>query len=178
MDENLKKALTERLEAVISPLLGEFEVKKIVILVDPSETTTYLVGLPEKQAELFRLANEYVETVLKGQFEKAEKRKAVEMVYRKNGVTVPWKRTSSGLLKKRFNILERDNFRCVYCGRGHESGVQLHIDHIDPKSAGGSDDEENLVTACIECNLGKFDAILRQREEFKAICLQGKNNVR
>ena len=55
----------------------------------------------------------------------------------------------------RFKVLQRDNFRCQFCGRGQQDGVKLHIDHIVPVARGGRDDEENLQTLCGECNLGK-----------------------
>jgi hypothetical protein len=56
----------------------------------------------------------------------------------------------------RFGVLQRDGFRCKYCGRlGTEPGVVLHVDHVVPIAAGGSSAEDNLVTACQECNLGK-----------------------
>jgi HNH endonuclease len=57
----------------------------------------------------------------------------------------------------RFNILKRDNFTCVYCGRKAKDDVTLHVDHIHPVSKGGTDTEDNLVTACEDCNLGKSD---------------------
>lgn len=37
----------------------------------------------------------------------------------------------------RYDVLRRDNFRCVRCGRGKEDGVKLHVDHIVPVSRGG-----------------------------------------
>lgn len=56
----------------------------------------------------------------------------------------------------RFAVLQRDQFRCVYCGA--EPGASgLHVDHVTPVSRGGSDDVANLVTACVDCNLGKSD---------------------
>jgi 5-methylcytosine-specific restriction endonuclease McrA len=56
----------------------------------------------------------------------------------------------------RFDILQRDGFRCRYCGRpGSAPGVVLHVDHVIPFVAGGATSEDNLVTACEECNLGK-----------------------
>ena len=57
----------------------------------------------------------------------------------------------------RFRILDRDNFRCRYCGRSaQEDGVKLHVDHVIPLSLGGADnDDQNLVTSCGECNIGK-----------------------
>ena len=54
----------------------------------------------------------------------------------------------------RFAVFVRDNYKCQYCGRkGPE--VSLHVDHKTPASLGGSNDMDNLVTACSECNLGK-----------------------
>ncbi|MCY0937935.1 RNA-guided endonuclease IscB [Streptomyces sp. H34-S4] len=38
---------------------------------------------------------------------------------------------------------------CAYCGA---TGVPLDIDHIHPRSRGGSDRVSNLCTACIPCN--------------------------
>lgn len=55
----------------------------------------------------------------------------------------------------RFKVFNRDNFRCVYCGRGPSDGVKLQVDHVQPVSKGGTNDLLNLVTACSECNLGK-----------------------
>jgi len=54
----------------------------------------------------------------------------------------------------RKNILRRDNHKCVYCGRGD---LPFTIDHIIPKSKGGSDSWDNLVTACLTCNNKKGD---------------------
>lgn len=59
-------------------------------------------------------------------------------------------------IKTRFNVLKRDGFKCNYCGRNpHEDNVKLHVDHIQPLSKGGSNNIDNLVTACEECNIGK-----------------------
>ena len=54
----------------------------------------------------------------------------------------------------RFKVLKRDGFRCVYCGGTPDRGYELHVDHVIP---GGPATEDNLVTACWECNLGKSD---------------------
>ncbi len=56
--------------------------------------------------------------------------------------------------KMRFEVFKRDSFTCQYCGR-QAPDVVLHIDHIDPQANGGEDDILNLVTSCIDCNLGK-----------------------
>lgn len=58
----------------------------------------------------------------------------------------------------RWRILARDYFACSYCGRSpREHGVALEVDHIKAKAQGGSDDPDNLVTACDDCNQGKGD---------------------
>lgn len=52
----------------------------------------------------------------------------------------------------RRNILERDRHNCQYCGY---KGEDLTIDHVIPRSRGGDDSWENLVTACVRCNVKK-----------------------
>jgi len=61
-----------------------------------------------------------------------------------------------GLSKRmRFRVLERDGFRCVYCGRAAIAGALLDVDHIVPVARGGTDSITNLLTACEGCNAGK-----------------------
>jgi len=64
-----------------------------------------------------------------------------------------------GWLAKRFKVLHRDGFRCMYCGKSPEDGdeVRLEVDHIIPRAIGGGDEINNLLTACRECNNGKRD---------------------
>lgn len=57
----------------------------------------------------------------------------------------------------RFDVFIRDNFRCRYCGVSVDNGAILHVDHVVPESKGGPTTMDNLVTACIDCNLGKSD---------------------
>lgn len=59
----------------------------------------------------------------------------------------------------RFKVLMRDGFKCKYCGKtGDEK--QLEVDHIIPRSRGGTNALVNLVTACFECNRGKRDKMI------------------
>lgn len=58
--------------------------------------------------------------------------------------------------KLRFEVFKRDGFKCAYCGKCPPA-VVLEVDHIDPKSKGGKDDINNLLTACFDCNRGKKD---------------------
>ena len=75
----------------------------------------------------------------------------------------------SPYLKKRFIILTRDNFTCQYCGRSVKEGVILEIDHIDPKSNGGENKTDNLITSCKDCNIGKRDILLEAHNKKKFI---------
>lgn len=54
----------------------------------------------------------------------------------------------------RFRVFERDGFTCQYCGKKPPE-VILHADHVFPVSKGGTNEIENLITACADCNLGK-----------------------
>ena len=54
----------------------------------------------------------------------------------------------------RYEILRRDNHTCRYCGESAPD-VKLTIDHVTPVSLGGSDEPDNLVAACPDCNAGK-----------------------
>ena len=62
-------------------------------------------------------------------------------------------------LSLRLKVLNRDNFKCVFCGKSPATdfGTKLHIDHIVPFSKGGKSTLENLQTLCEDCNLGKSD---------------------
>jgi hypothetical protein len=52
-------------------------------------------------------------------------------------------------------IFERDGYKCVTCGLGRENGLELHIDHIKPRSLGGQGTVENGQTLCSRHNFIK-----------------------
>ncbi|GAB4427782.1 MAG: HNH endonuclease [Bacteroidia bacterium] len=62
-------------------------------------------------------------------------------------IHIPYKKVNLS----RQNIFKRDRNRCVYCG----SKDSLTIDHVLPRSHGGRDTWDNLVTACQKCNSRK-----------------------
>ena len=62
----------------------------------------------------------------------------------------------------RFEILKRDRFTCQYCGR-QAPEVRLNLDHRVPIASGGKDEANNLIAACIDCNLGKLDIPLGEQ---------------
>lgn len=53
-------------------------------------------------------------------------------------------------------IFRRDRYTCAYCGHRGNSAT-LEVDHRLPLSRGGTDDPDNLTTACWECNREKGD---------------------
>ena len=62
--------------------------------------------------------------------------------------------------KLRFDVFERDNFTCRYCGKVPPD-VKLEVDHIRPVVEGGENEEANLITSCDACNRGKGKRLLK-----------------
>ena len=54
----------------------------------------------------------------------------------------------------RRNIFARDNNQCQYCGKRFPTS-ELSLDHVVPRSQGGESTWENIVCACIDCNVRK-----------------------
>jgi len=78
--------------------------------------------------------------------------------YLGSGKWTPWLKKSKNTERqvkgeKRFNIFQRDGFRCVYC----ESRYNLQIDHIIPFSKSRDSSEGNLQSVCSSCNKAKGD---------------------
>jgi 5-methylcytosine-specific restriction endonuclease McrA len=49
--------------------------------------------------------------------------------------------------------VERQKGRCYWCGK--KTGRRYHVDHVVPIVLGGSNGPENIVIACVSCNLAK-----------------------
>lgn len=63
----------------------------------------------------------------------------------------------------RQNILARDRWKCQYCGikvKTHE----MTMDHVIPRSQGGTTCWENIVTSCEPCNARKADRTPEQAD--------------
>jgi len=58
--------------------------------------------------------------------------------------------------KLRKRILDRDGYRCRYCG---SKLAPFHIDHVYPFSKGGESTFDNLVVSCQICNLRKHNTV-------------------
>jgi 5-methylcytosine-specific restriction endonuclease McrA len=63
----------------------------------------------------------------------------------------------------RKNILLRDRNTCQYCGVVLSSG-ELTLDHVVPRSRGGSSTWENLVACCHPCNRRKGNHLLNETD--------------
>ncbi|HVT03228.1 MAG TPA: HNH endonuclease [Thermoanaerobaculia bacterium] len=59
----------------------------------------------------------------------------------------------------RGNIYLRDHNRCQYCGKKFSSS-ELSLDHVIPISRGGKSTWENVVCACLPCNVKKGNKLL------------------
>lgn len=57
------------------------------------------------------------------------------------------------------NIMRRDGYACQYCGR---RGERLTVDHVFPRSRGGTTTWTNVVIACLRCNLHKGNRTLEE----------------
>ncbi|MBI3912654.1 MAG: HNH endonuclease [Chloroflexi bacterium] len=86
----------------------------------------------------------------------------------------------------RRTVLARDLYTCQYCG-GRPHKTELTIDHVIPRSRGGTTLWENVVTACGPCNRRKGDRTPEEarmkmlshpvRPRFLAIVLMGEANA-
>lgn len=61
--------------------------------------------------------------------------------------------------EKRLAIYIRDGFSCAYCGRDLKDAEpqEINLDHLLPRSAGGSNEATNLITSCKSCNCSRQD---------------------
>jgi len=67
-------------------------------------------------------------------------------------------------------ILERDGYKCVICGKGKNDGIELHVDHIKPKDKGGRATIENGQVLCSQHNFIKKN--LNQTETGKKMFIR------
>jgi len=64
------------------------------------------------------------------------------------------RRPRHGLRFNRRNVFARDANRCQYCGKSFPTS-ELSLDHVLPKSRGGPTSWDNIVCACVACNVRK-----------------------
>ena len=61
----------------------------------------------------------------------------------------------------RQNLLERDDYRCQYCGKNLPT-KELNMDHVIPRDRGGGTSWENVVISCIRCNSRKSNRLPKE----------------
>lgn len=61
----------------------------------------------------------------------------------------------------RQNLLERDDYKCQYCGKSLPP-KELNMDHVIPRDHGGATSWENVVISCIRCNSKKSNRSPRE----------------
>ena len=73
-------------------------------------------------------------------------------------------------------ILERDDYRCQYCGldgmSNFENSLIMTVDFVHPRTHSGKKTPANLVTSCRPCNIIKGRRVFTSVEEAKAYVLQ------
>lgn len=61
----------------------------------------------------------------------------------------------------RFNVFARDNDTCQYCGKRLPRS-ELNLDHVIPRSKGGTSSWDNVVCSCFVCNRKKGGLLLEE----------------
>jgi 5-methylcytosine-specific restriction enzyme A len=105
----------------------------------------------EQPNELQRVVRSFLRDLIVAKHQPKLKKIAVQDVHSKR--TEPTRKRNV-TLKVRMQVLKRDSFQCVCCGRKPPE-VVLEVDHKIPFSKGGSNHITNLQTLCFDCNRGK-----------------------
>lgn len=91
-------------------------------------------------------------------------------VYRYDPESVKLREKEDFTQEQKEEILRRDGYKCVVCGRGLKEGVELHVDHIKPRYLGGKSTIENGQTLCAQHNFIK--KTLKQTETGKKMFIR------
>ncbi|MBI1955453.1 MAG: HNH endonuclease [Acidobacteria bacterium] len=84
--------------------------------------------------------------------------------------------------KEGHRILERDRYRCQYCGLDGMANLAnylvMSVDFVLPRARKGTKNSDNLVAACRTCNLIKGRRGFMNFEEAKSYVLQRRLELR
>lgn len=79
-------------------------------------------------------------------------------------------------------ILERDDYRCQYCGldgrASFENALVMRVDFVFPRARKGKKDPGNLVACCTPCNTIKGTKVYANFDEAKAFVLKHREELR
>lgn len=85
-------------------------------------------------------------------------------------------------LQEGLKILERDDYRCQYCGldgrASFENALVMSVDFVVPRARKGKKDPHNLVACCRPCNAIKGKRRYASLEEAKAIVVKNRDELR
>ncbi len=75
-----------------------------------------------------------------------------------------------------YRILERDHYRCQYCGldgmSNFENSLIMTVDFVHPRAKKGKKVPANLVAACRPCNVIKGRRVFKSLDDAKAFVLK------
>src|SRR6516164_3809783 len=79
-------------------------------------------------------------------------------------------------------ILERDQFRCQYCGldgkASFENALVMSVDFVVPPARKGKKDPANLVACCRPCNMIKGTRVYKSFEDAKKYVVAQREQMR
>ena len=79
-------------------------------------------------------------------------------------------------------ILERDDYRCQYCGldgrASFENALVMRVDFVVPRARKGKKDPSNLVACCTPCNTIKGTRVYAGMDEARAFVLARRLELR
>jgi 5-methylcytosine-specific restriction endonuclease McrA len=85
-------------------------------------------------------------------------------------------------VKEGVHILERDQYRCRYCGldgtASFDNALAMSVDFVVPRARKGKKDPSNLVACCRACNMIKGRRVYRSFDEARAYVLERRAELR
>src|SRR5271168_3297415 len=85
-------------------------------------------------------------------------------------------------LAEGLKILERDDYRCRYCGldgrASFENALVMRVDFVVPRARKGKKDASNLVACCTPCNTIKGTRVYANFDEAKNFVLKQREELR
>jgi 5-methylcytosine-specific restriction endonuclease McrA len=85
-------------------------------------------------------------------------------------------------LKESLAILERDDYRCQYCGldgrASFENALIMRVDFVVPRAKKGKKDPKNLVACCGPCNTIKGKRVYLSLNDAREYVLARRTELR
>jgi 5-methylcytosine-specific restriction endonuclease McrA len=85
-------------------------------------------------------------------------------------------------MQEGLRILERDDYRCRYCGldgrASFENALVMRVDFVHPRARKGKKDPGNLVACCAPCNTIKGTKVYADFDEARAFVLKQREALR